>query len=86
MTALWIYDYLLTLEDEVTGFHDGNDAERNLTTAHRSVMHGRRRAYSVRNLPHFQWHSLTNGISVFSLFLFVSALRYHHYLPDHRLV
>lgn len=31
VTALWAYDCLLTLKDEVVEFHDDGDAERDLT-------------------------------------------------------
>ena len=76
VTALWVYDYFLTLEDEVEGFHDHNDAERNLTTPSSSVTHGRRRVFSVRDPSHSLRNVLTNGVSVFVLFLFVSTLHY----------
>jgi len=68
------YDYLLTLKDEVAKLHDDNDAERNLTTSYRSVTHGRRRAFSVRKHLRFSWSALTDCVSAFALFLFVSAL------------
>jgi len=80
MTALLFYDYFLTLKDEVAGFHDDSGAEKNLTTSYRSVMHGRRRALSVRKPSHFLWDALTNDSSVFVLFLFVGALYYRHNL------
>ena len=85
MTFLWFYDYALTFQDEVAGFHDGNDTERNLTTIHRSFMGGRRRTYSVRNLLRFHWQPLTDDISVFALFLFVSTLHHHRDRPNLRL-
>ena len=31
VTALWAYDWLLTLKDEVAEFHDDDDVERGLT-------------------------------------------------------
>jgi len=74
------YDYLLTLKDEVAKLHDG-DAGLNLTTSHRSVTHGRRRTFPVRKYFHFSWSVPTDGISVFTLFLFVRALHCDIILP-----
>jgi hypothetical protein len=56
VTALWVYDYFLTVEDEVAEFpdDDDDDAERNLTTLYRSVTYGKRRALSVRKPSHFR--------------------------------
>jgi len=45
VTALWVYDYFLTLKDEVMEFYDGDDAEKDLTTSYRSVTHGKRIAF-----------------------------------------
>jgi len=52
-TALWAYDYLLTLKDEVTELYDDNDPERDLITSCRSVTRGKRRAFSVREPSSF---------------------------------
>ena len=52
VTALWFYDYLLTLADEVAEFYDDKDAERKLITLFRSGMHGKRRALSVGEPSH----------------------------------
>jgi len=76
VTALLIYDYFITFEDEVAELHDNNDAEMNLTISYRSVTHGRRRIFSVRKPLHFLWSAPTNDVLVFALFMFVSAL--HH--------
>lgn len=80
MTALLIYDYFLTLKDEVAGFRDDSGAEKNLTTSYSSAMHGRRRVLSVRKPSHFLWDALTNDTSVFVLFLIVSALYYRYHI------
>jgi len=40
MTAVWFYDYLLTLNDEVAEFHGEDDAQRNLINPHRSSTNG----------------------------------------------
>jgi len=82
VTALWAYDYFLTLKDEVTELYDDGNAERNITTSYRSVTRGKRRAFSVRKPSGVFWNSLTNSVSVFVLFLFVGALhhRYHYSL------
>lgn len=85
MTALWFYDYALTLEDEVANFHNDNGEGKNLTT-YRSVMRGRRMECSVCQLPQFQWGALTNHISVFVVFLLVSVLYYQRHRPDSSLV
>jgi len=53
LTALWFYDYFLTLADEVVEFHNDKDAENNLITLHSFVMHGMRRALLVSEPPHF---------------------------------
>ena len=74
MAALWVYDYILTLKDEVTELYDDNGADRNLIIPCRSVMHGRWRGFSVREPSDFSWSALTNSFSVFVLFLFVGAL------------
>ena len=71
MTALWAYDYLLTIGDEVVGFTDDNDAERNLTALNRSATHGKSRALSVREPSRFRKMSLTDHAPVFALFLLV---------------
>ena len=47
MTALWFYDYLLTLDDEVADLHNDDDTEKSLTALYRSVMHGKWRAHLV---------------------------------------
>ena len=73
-----IYDYFLTLNDEVTEFCD--DTEKNLIASHRSITHGRRRAFSVRNPSHFLWSVPANRFSVFVLFLLVSAPHYRYCL------
>ena len=78
-TALWVYDYFLTFEDEVTELYDDNDAERNLITSYRSVMHGKQREFSVRGPSDFFWSAPTDSASVFVLFLFVGALSYRHH-------
>ena len=80
VTALLVYDYFLTLKDEVVGFHDDNDAETNLTTSSRSGMHGSRRASSVRRPSHFLWDVLTDDTPVFVLFLFVSVPHYRRHI------
>jgi len=80
VTALWAYDYFLTLNDEVTGLYDDNDAERDLTTSYRSATHGNRRALSVREPSDCFWVVLADSISVFVLFLFVGALHYRSYI------
>jgi len=41
VTALWAYDYFLTLKDEVTELYDDNDAEMNIITLYRSVKRGK---------------------------------------------
>ena len=74
------YDYLLTLKDEVAELHYNNCAERDLTTSYRSVTRGGRRTFSVRKYLHFSWSAPTDGIPVFILFLFVSALHYRHHI------
>lgn len=49
MTTIWVYDYLLTVGDEVGVHPDGDDdAVRNLTTLYRSVTCGKLRVLSVR--------------------------------------
>ena len=79
LAALLIYDYFLTLEDEVAEFHNDSDTERNLTTPHRSVMHGRRRMFLVSKYSHSLWSVLTGDILVFVIFLFVSTPYYRHH-------
>ena len=71
MTALWAYDYILTIGDEVVGFTDDNDAERNLTALNRSVTRGKSRALLVREPSRFRKMSLTDHTPVFTLFLLV---------------
>jgi hypothetical protein len=83
-TALWAYDYLLTLNDEVAGFFNDSDAKRNLTTLYRSATHGRRRASLVREHWRLLWSTLSNNIAVFVLFLFVSTLYPRHYANSDR--
>jgi len=80
VTALWAYDYFLTLGDEVTELYDDNDTESDLTTSYRSVTRGKRRAFSVREPSGFVWVVLTDGVSVFVLFLFVGALHHRNYI------
>ena len=75
-----VYDYLLTLEDEVAELRDDNDVERNLTTSHRSVTRGKRRTFSVRKCLRFSWSAPTDGISVLVLFISVSALHCRHHI------
>ena len=70
--ALWTYDYLLTVGDEV-GIANYNDARRNLIALCRSFTHGKRRTFSVRGPRHFSRVTLTDNVSVFSLFLFAST-------------
>lgn len=72
LVALVVYDYFLTLEDEVAEFHDGNDI-KNLTASPRFVMHGRRIMFPVRKFSCSSWSTLNNDISVFVMFLFVST-------------
>jgi hypothetical protein len=73
VTAVLLYDYCLTFNDEVGGFLDG-DVEMNLNTSCRSATHGRPRALWVRKPSHFLWNALANDISVLVLFLLVSVL------------
>jgi len=80
VTALWAYDYFLTFKDEVTEFYNDNEVERALTTSYRSVTHGKRTAFSVREPSVLFWIVLTDDISVFVLFLFVGALRYRRHI------
>ena len=83
--ALWAYDYFLTVGDEVRS-HNYNVAGRKLTATFRSVMHGKQRTFSVREHSHFSWVTLTDIVSVFSLFIFVSTYNSrHHTLPDRHL-
>jgi len=49
--ALWAYDYLLTVGDEVGTTHY-NDAEKKLTFLFRFITHGNRRTFSVRESSH----------------------------------
>ena len=59
MTALWFYEYLLTLDDEVAGLHNDDDTEKYLTALYRSVMHGKWRALLVSGpLAVFAWGAL----------------------------
>jgi len=53
LTALWFYDYFLTLADEVVEFHNDNDAENHLITLCRFVIHGMRRETLVSEPSHF---------------------------------
>lgn len=67
----------LKLKDEVVKFHEDHDAEKNLITSYRSVVDRRRIAFLVdRSLHLFFWSALTNDISAFALFLFVSVLNF----------
>lgn len=54
-------------------FSGDNNVRRKLTTLARSVTHGNLRAFSVREPSHFCGVTLTGRVSVFTLFLFVSA-------------
>jgi len=76
LTALLVYDYFLTLNDEVGGFHNDSDTEKNSTTSHRSFMHGSQRIFSVRKPLCSLRSALANDILVFVIFLCASA---HHY-------
>jgi len=58
VTALWVYDYLLTLGDEVIVLYGGIGAERNLTTPYRSFTHGKWRTFSVRKPSSFFWDAI----------------------------
>ena len=81
VTALWAYDYLLTLGDEVVEFRGVNGANRNLITSCRSVTSGKlnERAFSVREPSHSFWSTPTDSASVFTLFLIVSTLHYQYH-------
>ena len=80
MTALWFYDYLLTLDDEVMGFQDDDDTEMNLITPYRFVIHGARRALQVGEPSHFSCGGSIDRIPVFMIFLLASTLCVRHYL------
>ena len=83
--ALWAYDYLLTVGDEVR-ITNYSDAGRKLTVLFRSVSHGKQRTFSAREPSNFCGVALTNNASVFSLFLFVSIPHSrNHVCPDSRL-
>jgi len=85
-TAVLVYDYFLTFNDEVTEPHGDDNMEINLTTSSRSTTHGRRRMFSVRRPSRVLWGILVNKrISVCAVFIcrFPPLLTSHN--PDHRL-
>lgn len=84
VAALWVYDYFLTVCDEVAGFPSGNGAERDLTTLYRSATRGRRRALLVREPWHLSRSALTNNISALILFLFVSTFHSQRHVGPNR--
>ena len=84
VTALWTYDYLLTLGDEV-GSANKNDAGRKLTILCRFDTYGKRTTFPVRGPSRFSPGDPNHNISVLSLFIFVSTPSQHHIRPDHRL-
>ena len=47
VTALLVYDYFLTFNDEVTHFHGNWDAKKSLTSSYRFDTRGKRRALPV---------------------------------------
>jgi len=77
LAALLVYDYFLTLKDEVAEFHDHSDTERNLTPSSRSVMHGGRRMVSVRKPSRYLCSALTND----HLSVRLISTREHHPHP-----
>ena len=86
VTTLWIYDYFLTVGDEVVDFINDDSTEGNLTTLRRSATHGKQRTLSVRESHTFRGVVLTGNVLVFTLFLFVGTLHpWHHIYPDRRL-
>ena len=73
MVAIWVYDYFLTLDDEVTEVSSNNYTERSLITSPRSGTHGKLRQLPVRKPSCLSWGALTNSVLVFVLFLLVGT-------------
>jgi hypothetical protein len=83
VAALWVYDYFLTVCDEVAESPNGNGT-RDLTTLYRSATRGRRRALLVREPWHLSRSALTNNISALVLFLFVSTFHCRRHVGPNR--
>jgi len=78
LVALWVYDYFLTLDDEVAEVSSNNYTERSLITSPRSGTHGKLRQLPVRKPSHFSWGALTDSVSAFVLFLLVGTFHSQH--------